>query len=112
MSDAEDRPAPLVRPPKLLTDVDRTATRLELFFDLAYVLVIAELAATLAKDVTAEGVAVFAGLFAVAWWSWVTTTLYANRFDTNDVVYRLGKLAAAAAVIGMAASAPEATRGS
>jgi low temperature requirement protein LtrA len=111
MSDAEQRPAPLVRPPRLLTDVDRTATRLELFFDLAYVLVIAELAATLAKDLTAEGVAVFAGLFTVAWWSWVTTTLYANRFDTNDVLYRLGKLASAAAVIGMAASAPGATRG-
>ncbi|MET7419038.1 low temperature requirement protein A [Dactylosporangium sp. NPDC005555] len=112
MPDAERRPAPLIRPPKLLTDVDRAATRLELFFDLAYVLVIAELAATLAKDLTAEGVAVFAGLFAIAWWSWVTTTLYANRFDTNDVLYRLGKLAAAAAVIGMAASAPDATGGS
>ncbi|MDG6103204.1 low temperature requirement protein A [Dactylosporangium aurantiacum] len=111
MPDAEERPAPLIRPPRLLTDVDRTATRLELFFDLAYVLVIAELAARLAKDLTAEGVAVFAGLFTVAWWSWVTTTLYANRFDTNDVLYRLGKLAAAAAVLGMAASAPEATRG-
>ncbi|MEV0128675.1 low temperature requirement protein A [Dactylosporangium sp. NPDC050688] len=111
MPDAEQRPAPLIRPPRLLTDVDRAATRLELFFDLAYVLVIAELAARLAKDLTAEGVAAFAGLFTVAWWSWVTTTLYANRFDTNDVLYRLGKLAAAAAVLGMAASAPGATRG-
>ncbi|MEV4513286.1 low temperature requirement protein A [Dactylosporangium sp. NPDC049525] len=111
MPDAEQRPAPLIRPPKLLTDVDRAATRLELFFDLAYVLVIAELAARLAKDLTAEGVAVFAGLFTVAWWSWVTTTLYANRFDTNDVLYRLGKLVSTAAVLGMAASAPDATRG-
>ncbi|GAB3830162.1 low temperature requirement protein A [Dactylosporangium cerinum] len=111
--DARRRAAPrtLIRPPRLLTDVDRAATRLELFFDLAYVLVIAELAARLTNDLTAEGVAVFAGLFTVAWWSWVTTTLYANRFDTNDVLYRLGKLASTAAVLGMAASAPDATRG-
>ena len=105
----ERRPAPLVRPPELRTDGSRTATRLELFFDLAYVLVIAELAATFAKDLTAHGVAVFAGTFTVTWWSWVTTTLYANRFDTNDVVYRLAKFSATVAVMGMAASAPDAT---
>jgi low temperature requirement protein LtrA len=109
VDDHEQRPAPLIRPPQLLTDVERAATRLELFFDLAYVLVIGELAGTFAKDLTAHGVAVLAGLFTVAWWSWVTTTLYANRFDTNDVLYRLGKLGAAVAVVGMAASAPEAT---
>jgi len=101
--------APLIRPPRLLTDGDRGVSRLELFFDLAYVLVVAQLAANLAKDLTAEGLAVFAGLFAVTWWSWVTTTLYANRFDTNDVLYRLGKLSATVAVLGMAASAPDAT---
>ena len=71
---------------------ERTASRLELFFDLAYVLVIAELAATFAKDLGWHGAAVFAGLFVITWWSWVTTTLYANRFDTNDLIYRLAKL--------------------
>lgn len=100
--------AGLVRPPSLTTDEDRTASRLELFFDLAFVLVVAELAATLREDVSAHGVAVFAGLFTTVWWAWVSSTLYANRFDHDDVVFRLLKLASMAAVIGLAATASEA----
>lgn len=105
----DQRAAPLRRPPQLRTGEERTASRLELFFDLAYILVIAELAVTLAKDLSWHGVATFAGLFTVTWWSWVTITLYANRFDTNDVIYRLAKLGGTAAVMGMAASASAAT---
>jgi hypothetical protein len=104
-----DGSEPLIRPPQLRTDeAERAASRLELFFDLAYVLVVAELAASFAKDLSWHGAAVFAGLFTITWWSWVTTTLYANRFDTNDIVYRLAKLGNTGAVIAMAASAQEA----
>src|SRR3712207_1993002 len=99
----------LVRPPELNTDESRSASRLELFFDLAFVLVVAELAIALREDVTPHGFAVFAGLFATVWWSWVSSTLYANRFDHDDVVYRLYKLGSMAAVVGLAASASEAT---
>jgi len=98
-----------VRPPQLRTDDDRSASRLELFFDLAFVLVVAELAIALRADVTWHGFLVFAGLFATVWWSWVSSTLYANRFDHDDVVYRLYKLGSMAAVVGLAASASEAT---
>lgn len=101
-------PAPLVQPPRLRTAEHRTASRLELFFDLAYLLVIAELVTTVGHDLTWHGTAVFAGLFTVTWWSWVTTTLYANRFDTNDVPYRLAKLGQTFAVTVMAASASKA----
>jgi low temperature requirement protein LtrA len=101
--------AGLVRPPDLKTDEDRSASRLELFFDLAFVLVVAELSTTLREDVSATAVAVFAGLFATVWWAWVSATLYANRFDHDDVVFRLYKLASMAAVIGLAATASEAT---
>lgn len=102
------RATPLIQPPRLRTKEDRGASRLELFFDLAYVLVFAGLAATFAHDLTWHGAGVFCGLFVITWWSWVTTTLYANRFDTNDVVYRLAKLGVTVTVVGMAASAPEA----
>ncbi|MBD0859694.1 low temperature requirement protein A [Gordonia sp. zg691] len=102
---------PLLAPPRLRTEDDRAATRLELFFDLAYVLIIHQLAVALKEDLGWDGVLVFAGLFAVTWWSWVTTTLYANRFDTNDVVYRVLKLAATFAVAVMAASASTAVGG-
>jgi low temperature requirement protein LtrA len=43
------------------------------------------------------------------WWAWAGFTFYANRFDTDDVVYRLAKLGAMLAVAGLAASATEAT---
>ena len=99
----------LVRPPDLQTGEDRTASRLELFFDLAFVLVVAELAIELRDDVTAGGALRFAGLFTTVWWAWVSSTLYANRFDHDDVLYRLNKLASMAAVIGLAASATDAT---
>jgi low temperature requirement protein LtrA len=99
----------VVRPPELNTDESRSASRLELFFDLAFVLVLAELAIDLRKDVTPHGELLFAGLYAIVWWSWVSSTLYANRFDHDDVLYRLYKLASMAAVIGLAASATEAT---
>src|SRR5829696_3386439 len=99
----------LVRPPELNTDAERSASRLELFFDLAFVLVVAELAIALRQDVTWHGELLFAGLFAIVWWSWVSSTLYANRFDHDDVVYRLYKLVSMAAVIGLAAAATEAT---
>ncbi|KQU06945.1 hypothetical protein ASG56_05075 [Rhodococcus sp. Leaf7] len=100
-----DQSTPLLEPPKLRLEDDRVATRLELFFDLAYVLVVHQLALALKDDLRWQGVAEFAGLFAVTWWSWVTPTLYANRFDTNDVLYRLLELAATFAVAVMAASA-------
>ena len=99
----------LVRAPELRTDDDRTASRLELFFDLAFVLVVAELAIDFRADVTWHGELVFAGLFTTVWWAWVSSTLYANRFDHDDVVYRLLKLGSMAAVVGMAATATEAT---
>ncbi|MET0425756.1 MAG: low temperature requirement protein A [Actinoplanes sp.] len=100
----DDQPAPLIEPPRLRTTEARGASRLELFFDLAYLWVLAELAAAFVEDLTWHGAGVFAGMLTVVWWSWVTTTLYANRFDTNDVLYRLAKLGVTAGVIGMAAS--------
>ena len=99
----------LLRPPTLQTEESRSASRLELFFDLAFVLAIAELTAPLREDVTLRGALVAAGLFTVVWWSWMSSTLYANRFDHDDVLYRLNKLAGMGAVVGIAASVPEAT---
>ena len=87
----------LVQPPSLQaerSDTGRGATWLELFFDLAFVLVVAELALALSKDITLGGARDFVVLFCASWWAWVSYTIYANRFDTDDVVYRAGKLLA------------------
>ena len=97
------------RPPTLRTGEEATASRLELFFDLAYVLVVLELANAFYSDLSWRGLAVFVALYVALWFSWVGFTLYANRFDTDDVVFRIAKLAATASIAGCAASASAAT---
>jgi low temperature requirement protein LtrA len=99
----------LISPPRLQSDTERTATRLELFFDLAFVLAVQQSADRLGGDVSWHGAGIAAGLITVVWWAWASSTLYANRFDTDDVVYRLSKLSAMAAVVVLAAAAPAAT---
>ena len=99
----------LIRPPALRTAESATASRLELFFDLAYVLVVLELADAFYADLTLRGTVTFVALFVGLWFSWVGFTLYANRFDTDDVVFRIAKLAATLAVAGCAAAATGAT---
>ena len=106
---SDGRHEPLLRPPSLQIDDTRSASRLELFFDLAYVLVVAELATAFLGDLSWHGAGVFAALFTAIWFSWVGFTLYANRFDTDDVVFRVVKLTATLGIAGCAASATEAT---
>jgi low temperature requirement protein LtrA len=98
-----------IRPPDLNQDSDRSATRLELFFDLAFVLFVARCADVLAKDETWSGAAVFAGLLTLGWWAWASATLHANRFDTDDAVFRLLTLTAMAGVVAMAAAVDKVT---
>jgi low temperature requirement protein LtrA len=102
-----DRP-PLFQPPKLRTRETRTASRLELFFDLAYVLCVAQIASSFLTDLDRDGVLEFIGLFAVVWLSWVQFTLHNNRFDTDDLILRFAKLAAMLAILGAAASMSDA----
>lgn len=103
-----ERP-PLFKPPELRTGETRSATRLELFFDLAYVLCVAELASSLLTDLGRDGVLKFIALFTVVWLSWSQYTLHNNRFDTDDLILRFGKLGAMLAILGAAASMSAAT---
>src|SRR5690242_19176501 len=93
-----------VRPPDLNQESNRRATRLELFFDLAFVLFVARCADLLAEDATWHRASTFAAVLAIGWWAWASTTLYANRFDTDDAVFRLLTLTAMAGVMAMAAA--------
>ncbi|GAA0433727.1 putative low temperature requirement protein A [Actinoplanes capillaceus] len=106
--DREERE--LVRPPDDVNqESNRSATRLELFFDLAFVLFVAGCADMLAKHETVSGGLRFAAVVAVGWWAWASTTLYANRFDTDDAIFRLLTLTGMAGVIVMASTAGEVT---
>src|SRR3954454_13546765 len=100
--DEEERE--LVRPPGVNRESNRSATRLELFFDLAFVLFVARCADVLAKDGTGHGALVFVAALTVGWWVWASMTLYANRFDTDDAVFRLLTMTAMAGVVAMAAA--------
>jgi low temperature requirement protein LtrA len=82
------------QPPQLrigegVEDAPRHATWLELFFDLVFVVAISQLAHNLTKDVSLSGFLGFVVLFIPVWWSWIGATLYANRFDVDDISNRL-----------------------
>jgi len=81
-----------IRPPRLRTveeEGDRTATWLELFYDLVFVAVVAVLGTRLLSDTSVAGWASYAAYFALVWWLWASHTFYADRFDTDDLVYRI-----------------------
>jgi low temperature requirement protein LtrA len=103
-----------LRPPQLRTLDDqgeRHATWLELFFDLVFVISIAEVAHTLEDYRTLADFLGTAGLFVAVWWAWVGYTVYADRFDTDDVAHRVLVLAGMLAVIAMALSVHDALHG-
>ena len=45
-------------------------------------------------------------LFVPVWWIWILFTFYADRFDTDDVVYRLLGMLGMAAIIAMGITLP------
>jgi low temperature requirement protein LtrA len=96
-----------IAPPRLQTleqNRGRTATWLELFYDLAFVVVVAVLGERLHDEISATGLASFAGYFALVWWLWASHTFYADRYDTDDLVYRLLATAQMLAVLVIGAS--------
>lgn len=82
----------LWRPPALRiggeNSAERHATWLELFYDLIFVTVIAKIAHNLNQDVSLSGFLGFILLFTAIWWSWVSSTLYSTRFDTDEPLHR------------------------
>ena len=64
-------------------------TFLELFFDLVFVVVIAQLAQRLAQHPSWAGVGWFVFLFYAVWSSWLNGTLYYDLHGTNDVSVRV-----------------------
>jgi len=109
MTAVDSEKPPLLRPPELTTDEQRSTSRLELFFDLAYVVCVAELARSFLSELDWDGAWKFVALFTVVWLSWSQYTLHNNRFDTDDLVLRFAKLGAMLAILGAAASMGSAT---
>lgn len=104
-------------PPRLRTlaedeQDDRRATWLELFFDLVFVAAVGQLANGLAAHPTLPRFLGFVGLFVPVWWAWMGFTFYANRFDTDDLPYRLLTLGGMFVVAALATTIPSVFAGS
>ena len=96
----------LWKPPRLRigegAEGERHATWLELFYDLLFAAVVAQLTFELSQDLSGFGVLTFVALCVPVWWAWVGQSFYATRFDTDDLGHRLFIIAQMFAVAAMA----------
>jgi len=86
----------------------RKATWFELFFDLVFVVAVAQLSGAYAHHYDLAGALVFALAFLAMWWCWLGHTFHATRFDDDSARRRaLGFLQiVAVALIGYGVSDP------
>ncbi|MDR3033425.1 MAG: low temperature requirement protein A [Kitasatospora sp.] len=88
----------------------RVSTPLELFFDLCFVVAIAqagrELAHALAEAHYAAALTGYAMAFFAVWWAWMNFTWFASAYDVDDVPYRLTTLVQITGVLVLAAGVP------
>jgi hypothetical protein len=90
---------------------ERHATWTELFFDLVFVVAVAQLAAGLHDHLSPTGAVAFVGLFVPVVWTWTTYAYIGDLFDADEGLFRLVLLAAMLLVAGFAATIPAAFDG-
>jgi low temperature requirement protein LtrA len=90
----------------------RAATPLELFFDLTFVVAVAQagegLHHGLVEGHAGDVLPVFPLAFFGIWWAWMNFTWFASAYDTDDAVYRLAVLVQLTGVLVVAAGVPRA----
>lgn len=91
----------------------RAASPLELFFDLCFVVAIAQAGVQLVHSVaeahTAEGILNYAMVFFAIWWAWMNFTWFASAYDNDDALYRVVTLIQIAGVLVLAAGVSRAS---
>ncbi|HTX00927.1 MAG TPA: low temperature requirement protein A [Acidimicrobiales bacterium] len=90
----------------------RSSTPLEAFFDLTFVVAVAQ-AGLVLRDGLADGQAgrVLVGypfVFFGIWWAWMNFSWFASAYDIDDVVYRVAVLVQIAGVLTLAVGVPRA----
>ncbi|MCS5717712.1 low temperature requirement protein A [Herbiconiux sp. CPCC 205763] len=74
-------------------EIGRTASTLELFFDLVFVVAVSiaavDLHHQLTEDHILDGLTNYAVVFFGIWWAWMNFTWFATSFDTDDWLYRV-----------------------
>ncbi|SDL06416.1 low temperature requirement protein A [Streptomyces indicus] len=90
----------------------RAATPLELFFDLCFVVAVAQagvqLVHAVAEGHAGEGVLNYAMIFFAVWWAWMNFTWFASAYDNDDALYRVVTLVQIAGVLILAAGVSKA----
>ncbi|MCX4700069.1 low temperature requirement protein A [Streptomyces sp. NBC_01373] len=88
-------------------EAHRAASALELFFDLCFVVAIAQAGIQLVHSVAeahaAEGILNYAMVFFAIWWAWMNFTWFASAYDNDDALYRVVTLVQIAGVLVLAA---------
>ncbi|WP_435862884.1 low temperature requirement protein A [Streptomyces phaeochromogenes] len=111
------RTVPSPRPLRRMTargrdEAHRVASPLELFFDLCFVVAIAQAGVQLVHSVAeahaAEGILNYAMVFFAIWWAWMNFTWFASAYDNDDVLYRVVTLIQIAGVLVLAAGVSQA----
>ncbi len=79
-------------------ELHRTATPLELFYDLVYVIAIASVAAELHHSLSGwhhagQAIGMYFLIFFCIWWPWNTYTWFASGYDSDDAQFRLASFA-------------------
>ncbi|MFF4954558.1 low temperature requirement protein A [Streptomyces chattanoogensis] len=93
-------------------EAHRTATPLELFFDLCFVVAIAQagrqLVHFLAEGHPGHGITGYLMVFFAIWWAWVNFSWFASAYDTDDALFRVVTLVQISGVLILAAGVPRA----
>ncbi|MFG2574495.1 low temperature requirement protein A [Streptomyces sp. NPDC048481] len=88
-------------------EAHRVASPLELFFDLCFVVAIAQagvqLVHAVAESHAGEGILNYAMVFFAIWWAWMNFTWFASAYDNDDALYRVVTLVQIAGVLVLAA---------
>ena len=82
-------------------EIERKATWLELFFDLVFVVFVAELAHSLGGDPSWSAAGGFVLMFLAMWWVWIGSTYYNDRYETDDLAHRIFTFLIMVSVAGM-----------
>ncbi|GGS49916.1 MULTISPECIES: low temperature requirement protein A [Streptomyces] len=88
-------------------EAHRVASPLELFFDLCFVVAIAQagvqLVHAVAEGHAGRGILDYAMVFFAIWWAWMNFSWFASAYDNDDALYRVVTLVQIAGVLVLAA---------
>jgi low temperature requirement protein LtrA len=98
--------------PRDPTEAHRASTPLELFFDLCFVVAVAQAGSSLhhalADGHARDAIGAYPLVFFAVWWAWMNFTWFASAYDNDDILYRLAVFVQIVGALILAAGVPRA----